>query len=476
MEKKLRICTWTMLAALVWGALLMIVSEIYRLPTSDNYFMLAHSKLIHEQGFVTTEMLRMHKGFQFVIPQWLYAEFFSFCINVFGTAAGYKLAGFLTFGTLILVLFTMITFLYKKSAECLLYGMLMLGVTFLFFNGVRPFYFTVSILMIETIFLEQYVKTKKMMFLFVLPFLSIVLINVHNSLWVGFFLVLLCYLVESAIQSIRNHRFEVGKLLLVTGVSALAGLINPYGLDYILYIVNSMDSVKPLIGIIGELTPLYQNASIPFLLFFAGITIYFFVHIKQLPIRMILLFFGFALASILYKRNLILFFTIGQLGMYWLLQKPSKKTIFRTAKYSYFLLALSFLILFCTCKTNFYSGRSFYQAIDQIDATNHPSIFCTVMDAGSYATMKGCRPYIDGCAEIYGIKNNKQENIAKEFAEFSMEKIDELIEKYQFDYLLLYDKIHHKNYELIGVFNKDSMGQEDNTYYLYKATVYPNVS
>ncbi len=161
MEKKLRICTWTMLAALVWGALLMIVSEIYRLPTSDNYFMLAHSKLIHEQGFVTTEMLRMHKGFQFVIPQWLYAEFFSFCINVFGTAAGYKLAGFLTFGTLILALFTMITFLYKKSAECLLYGMLMLGVTFLFFNGVRPFYFTVSILMIETIFLEQYVKTKK---------------------------------------------------------------------------------------------------------------------------------------------------------------------------------------------------------------------------------------------------------------------------------------------------------------------------
>lgn len=476
---------WFLLAAGFWGVLILTVQSFYQYPTSDNYFMLAHDKLIREQGFVTTEMLRMHSGFDFVVPQWLFAMFFSLCINGFGYAIGYKVAGILVFGIFLISFYFMISRLYKKSAACLIYGTLLTALVFAIFNGVRPYYITVSVLLIEVVFLEEYLKSKRKVYLIGIPILSVFLINVHNSLWVALFLVLLCYLAEFLLLSIRERVFkrEFGFLLLCTGVSFLAGLINPYGMDYIFYIYHSMDSIQPLIPIIGELKSMYTQLSLPFILVTAWMVIYFLLHIRKIPIRMILLFFGFYLASVFYVRNLILFLTVGQLGMFYVLKGKDgefRKKWYNNSKRCFLFLGITFLVMFSMTQVDFCSGRSFYQAVDKINKINkedasNTTIFSSITDAGSYATMFGYRAYMDGCAEVYGYSNNKKFDVAKEFMKYasSLEGIEYLISKYDFDYLILLDDVEEElrddGYRLVEHFSKDSNGEKDYDIYLYQS-------
>ena len=78
-----------------------------------------------------------------------------------------------------------------------------------------------------------------------------------------------------------------------------------------------------------------------------------------------------------------------------------------------------------------------YPNIDKIvekDDSKGKTIFTSHQYAGSYAAYNGLKPYIDACAETYGIAVNKKADIASEFVNMSLEN---KIKKYEFDYVVV---------------------------------------
>ena len=459
--------------------------------SSDNYFMVAHDKLIREQGFVTTEMLRMHEGFDFVVPQWLFAMLFS----LLERTIGYKITGILLFGILFASLYYMVSYFSKKGSAGYVYGIMMASFLFLVTNGIRPYYITVALLMIECVLLEKYFNRGNWKYLIGLPIISILLINIHNTMWIALFLVIACYIAELVINSIISKKLDK-RLYTVAGctlVSALAGLINPYGLKYITYMFRSLGSVGSLRVIIGELQGLFYNNDFVWWLYIVVlfvIVIYVVVNIRKVPIRMLFLFFGFFVASVMYKRNLVLFLTVGQVAVLYLLDGKGVPAIGDGVSKKLLIgFSVAFMVAFFVSSVEFPSkvplATPFYEAVDNIikytdEDVSDITVFAQSLDVGSYATMQGYKPYIDNCAEVYGIENNGKFDVAEEFIKNSRdsEGIKKLVNKYHFDFIVfsydIRDVLEPLGYELVEY---SRLSEEDANKYMYEGTfLYKNIN
>ena len=474
----------TLVFVAICFSMIMVRFILYnRIPTSDNYFMLAHANVIKNYGFVTEDVLRMHEGLNSVIPQWLFAVCYSFFINTFGVALGYKIAGFIMYFIFISSFILFMIHFGKKSSTSIIYSIIILSIILMRNDAIRPFYITVSILMIEAVLLDKYFCSLNKKYLIGIPILSILLINIHNSLWIGLFLVLACFIFESFINSIRIKKLDnrLIPLVVVGIVSIFCGLINPYGFEYMIYIFKSMGSIKPLEGIIGEIQPLYDHiGSIDWYLALGSIIILAVILIykckkKELPnIRLLVMFSGFLFMYIIYARNGILFYSVAQAFMLDVLSPIEIRALdFKKAMVVFIVFILVLLSSFGLKEVDFYSGLDMYKMIDSIEnykgnrSASDITVYPLELDAGSYATMLGYRAYIDGCAEMWGIRNNGKRDIASEYVE-SIEnpnKMADLAKEYEFDFIVYYKEIpelKEMGYELLN-----EVKSENIDYYLY---------
>ena len=75
------------------------------------------------------------------------------------------------------------------------------------------------------------------------------MINLHSSLWLMIFVFLIPYIVERIINY-KKEKYKMKPLLITTIIMLLIGLINPYGIDSIIYLFNSygIDVINELVG------------------------------------------------------------------------------------------------------------------------------------------------------------------------------------------------------------------------------------
>ena len=444
---------------------------------NDVWFLLNHGRFVLENGFTYIEPFTIHSGLEFVMQQWLSSLIFWVIYNYLGKKV------FMIFLAIVgfFIIFSFYKLCHLVSSNKNISILLSIILSFCLRNYIisRPQIFTYLLLILELYFLELYTKTSDIKKLFILPFLSLIQINMHASMWLFHLLFIFPFILNGIkIKQIKLSNYSIKPLCIVAIVMILVAFINPYGYKSLIYIFNSY-GVSEVSEYIREMHPLdfsiYWCKIILMCLFFM-IFILNFSKKTKLELRHLFLFFGTIIIAFMQVKGVPYFFIIYLYILSYYLKniKLNKIKNLNKFKNKYFFVFLNstkmgvYLMLICTL---------FYVVINcfmEIKYTNYieDSVKVILEDAdvsdiklyvryenGGYTEFMGIKSYIDPRAEVFLKSINKKEDIFIEYynllndADFNYKNF---IEKYKFTHFLVtpdegIDKYlsENDNYELI---------------------------
>ena len=375
------------------------------------------------------------------MQQWLTSVLFFLINNFFGSI------GLLVFE--IIVLFLIEFVLYKlcklisdnKKLSCIISVIISAIIVILGFIDIRPQIITYLILLLFIYIIECYLKTKNKKILFVLPILSILQINFHAAMWCFLFVFSIPFLIESLVKKRKDYYFII--LLLV---SFLCGLINPYGINSITYILKSSNYyINEWVGEMHHPDGLSLTTILMLIILFINFIIYLRYYKKNNSIKvsyLLLLFGSLALSQVAMKSYIFFFvFALYPLAYYlkdfkintkWLIYL---RIIYTTIIVGSFITVLAFSnhILIDRDQNIQNAGKYLKDNYDIENIQMYNSYY-----TGPYLEYIGIKTYIDSRAELFLKKMNKKDDIFEENYKLRTGhiKIQELIKKYNFTHLL----------------------------------------
>ncbi len=280
---------------------------------SDTYWILKTGEYICKNGIPTKDFLTFHTDMDLVVQQWL-SDVIYYKL--------YSLMGFFGPMLLVLVMYCIFIVLFKKL--CLQisnkpivasFATFAAALAMLDFFVTRPQIFTYCIILIELICLEKFIKSQSVKYLIPLPILSILVVNLHASMWTMLFIVILPYLANALPIKIKGKSIACCKLMplvIVMVIMAVCGLITPYGIKGLSFLFTTSIGDK-VNSSISELKPLTLSLSFSsFSDFFelgVILAIYIFYKKGKTNLRYVLLTVGTALMMMMYLK-LIPYFII----------------------------------------------------------------------------------------------------------------------------------------------------------------------
>ncbi len=427
---------------------------------NDLWFILATGRSIINNGISHFDTLSMHSDYVVVAQQWLTSIIYYLTMNTFGAAV---------FSTLIsLISILGITVLYKYSKfltkNTSVTSLLMIFYVYFFARGfttTRPQIITYLILTLELFLTDRFIKSKNNKYLYLLPILSILEINLHSSMWFLQF----CFLGVYFLDTLKDKDLR-RPLFITLIIMLLCGFINPYGLDAITYVFKSygvdvlndyimeMDSIT-VNSIRGKMillslfmvifvSSLYKKINIRYLLLLAGTSYLALSHIKSFP------YFGIAftitMSSLLVDVNLkeVYLNYINKIKI-----EKIKKVLIVPSKlsYKYIKLALFVTTIMLVVESyttviseaqlvHPYDGMIDY--LDYIEPNKDVTIYTDYADGG-YLEWRGYKPYIDPRGDVFLKSTNKQFDLMDEYVNASSKgtTTEEFINKYNFDYMIV---------------------------------------
>lgn len=273
---------------------------------SDTYWIIKTGEYICKNGIPTKDFLTFHTNMDLVVQQWL-SDIIFYKL--------YSLMGFLGPILLVLVMYTVFLLLFRKlcleiSNKPIVASVatFIAGTAMPAFMVTRPQIFTYSIILIELICLEKFIKDGKYKHLCVLPILSVLVVNLHASMWTMLFIVLLPFLANALPIKIKGKSIACCKImpLVITAViMAIFGLITPYGVKGLTFIFTTSIGDK-VNGIISELKPLTFSLKLSSLTnwfeLFIILSIYLFYKKGKTNIRYVLLTIGTTFMMLMYLK------------------------------------------------------------------------------------------------------------------------------------------------------------------------------
>lgn len=416
----------------------------------DGYFLLKHGEYIINNRIPTIEPFTMHQNLNFVMQQWLYAAIIYLIHNTFGQMAVMFF---------IMIIFIISTIFLQKTLEIIcnnkiLSYILTFPSTFimLFFTRTRPITFTYLLIILLFYSLLKYTKTKKIKWLILLPIISLVQINIHCSMWIFLFIMILPFLFEIKCftsNSIYSEDYDKKPILVAIILMIITGFLNPYNYKAMIYVFKSISSID--IGISEMATPTILNASGTMIIAFTVLTTIFFINIKEkINIRYLFLYWGSLVLVLFALRNLPFFALSFSFLAAEILKNVDIKKILTNVFGIYEIyipiitiicIILSFNCIFPKEKQLSVQMNDSYEAINYL-ATNYDindKTAYTHYNNGSYAMYKGLKIYIDARMEVYLYSQNKKFDYIQEFNLLQNGRIskEKFIDKYNFDYLIL---------------------------------------
>lgn len=205
------------------GLVIIFVAVIIqkRIPDSDTFFLAATGRYIVENGAVPQiNPFIIHQDFAIIVQQWLF-DVLMYIIYGFGGNHG-------LFAYLILTYTISMTLLYKymglftdnKTHKLVLLSIM--GVLYTNWNVARPTSISFIIMLSLLYCLEQYRRTKKYRYLSILPFLSLLQVNIHSSMWPMMFVLMVPYIFPYVVPHKNNIKsncikwFKKNKYILFT--------------------------------------------------------------------------------------------------------------------------------------------------------------------------------------------------------------------------------------------------------------------
>lgn len=426
---------------------------------NDIWFLLNHGKYILNYGFPHIEPFTIHQDLYFVMQQWLSATIFY---------TSYKLLG--QYGLMLVVSTTNILILFFLYKLCMLLSdnrfrlsIIISSITDILlaiFIIPRPWIFTILNLIITLYIMELFYKNNNKKVLVILPFISILQINIQSSMWFLLYLFILPYFVILMLDKIKKNNNKIFSLILILVVMFVVGFINPYGIDNILYVFNSYGNYY-INRMVVEMQPISLNKDINnsiyiysylfYLILMIEILIYIFCKKGKFEIRHLLLFLGVTFLGLKNIRNFWIFI-IGTIPFLISYLKPyfnksiDKENIKMNKKEKINYIIIIILLIIYTTVVAFINNKDFSneleKGIDRIyeekNINQNTKVYANYNN-GSYVEYRNLKSYIDTRAEIFIKKVNHKEEIIKEYYNLCNKNLsyNKFINKYKFDYMIV---------------------------------------
>ena len=417
---------------------------------TDIWFLLNGGRYVLAHGIPHTEPFTLHEGMHFVMQQWAAGV-------VFWTV--YRTAGRIGLILLVLAVFAAIlTVLWKLcmlvsgnppvSFACTLLPSAVLSL----YMVTRPQIFSALLLALELYALEQYFASGRRRWLCLLPALSVLLVNLHASMWPMLFVLLLPYWLDSVpfrLGRLQGQGCGRGALAAATAAAAAAGLLNPYGFEGMTYLLRSYG--HPEISLlVNEMEPTTVTSFIGCLLFavLLAAAAVLCLHRGVMRLRWLLLLLGTAFLMLSSLRSGVFFLLCVPFCLAGYLRDvrpvqtaPAAPRRQRLRRVLAGALCAALAALGVLQATNAPTTPAAADAAAWLLANSDPAqvrLFVGYND-GAYLEYLGFRCYIDARAEVFVRENNGVGDIMEEYVHLRRGQLDTaaFLQKYAFTHLLV---------------------------------------
>lgn len=424
---------------------------------NDFWFLTNTGKYILNNGFITVEPFTMHTGLSFIPQQWLTTIIFYLIYNNFGIIGMFIFE--IIMNCLIIYLIFQILKLICKNEMVNIFTTVFVDICLIIFNVItsRPQMFDILIFLLLLYLLENYIKKNQTKYLYFLPLISVLLINLHASMWTMFFVILIPYYFEYIFKKIQKEEsYRIKPMIIATIISLLSGLLNPYHINSILYLFKSY-GVKEINNIVGEMIPANISTSLSLYIIIFVLLLIIYKNKGNNIIRYVLLFLGTSYLSLSHYRG-ILFLLLSSILLIGNCFNDNinykKYNLMKYEKIIYICIIIT-VSLFTILNIEFDRSNKLDQIVEYLDNNKKQGIVLyTEYDDGGYFEYRGYRTYIDPRAEVFLKSNNKKKDIMKEYYNLRAGKLSakEFLNKYNFDYLIVFND----NYFLLNELERNN--------------------
>ena len=472
--KSLTVKEWILYISLFMTPIILILF-MRKWLDNDIWYLLAEGRYIIQNGIYHTDVLSIHSDLAIVVQNWLSA------VILWIAYAFLKIKGI--FGLIVICNIVICFLLYKicmlisnKNKTLSLILMILTDLNLcLYFMVSRPQIFSFVILLLAIYLLELYIETENKKYVYFLPLLSFIEINLHASLWLMLILFMIPYLIDSfKSDKLKLQGYKKKYLFIAFILSLLLGFINPYGYKAITFIFRSYGDPY-MLTYIAELQPFNVKSLVGVQLFslvMISTLFYVFFREEKIRIRYICLYCGTLILGVFSIKGFSHFILVSIFPIALLLKDKVPKNFGEYKKIFNKLFNVFIPILGVGCIVLLFFAFKQYknvakisnraeEAVSVIDYftgsnPNNVKVYAS-FNNGGYVEFRGYKAYIDPRAEVFLKKNNGKENIHNEYYDFEFGKIerDEFLNKYNFDFLLvdmtdrLYSDMDTENYFVI---------------------------
>lgn len=459
-------------AAIVYFIFLVPMLAIQFKLNNDTYWIIKTGEYICSNWLPKTDFLTIHSEMELVIQQWLSDVIFYKAYSLLGVSGPILIlyCVFILFSCLFYKFASLISDNKIFTIASVFIGNLYIAKLYMV---TRPQIFTYCIILIQLIALEKYVKTGKIKHLAVLPFLSVLSVNLHASMWTMLLIMMLPYIANSLPIKIKGKSISCCKtvpLLAATVLMVLCGLITPYGYKGLAFIFTTSLGNK-VNNAISELSPFKLSFSffdiLQFTIFAIIILIYIFNKKGKTELRFVLLTAGTLVMAMLYIKLIPYFVITAYPAVLKYLQNVdlsklsskgnSSKMNPKTTK------SLITVVFVCVAglmgiiiamnisdasqyiKTNG-SDETTVELDASLDAISKDAeengtdiVLYNGFNSGGYIEFKGYKAYIDPRADSFVIEANNDYDYLTEYLDLISGNIyyKEVLDKYDFTYLIV---------------------------------------
>ncbi len=402
---------------LVFCALFLIsvfITNCTKVFDTDLLYFIPNGEYILENGIPYINPFISTPNLPIVIQNWLY------CVIC---AWAYHLGswGLFALKMLITLIALALCFYFLRDIKSIAYKCIYVSIFIMcfFYWSIRPQIATFILCMIEVIGLENYNKSEKVGWLFLIPLSTLLEINIHASYWIMHYIILLPYFVPFFKDVTTNTNIRGEKKILTICTFSLLGLlvmfINPYGLDNILYVFKALgDSTFEICNNIyeqqtGGLFSIYGFCIIAMVFIFAiGLAK------KKIDSVTFWMFLGFASLSI-YKVKFLPFFGFSVLYLLRCFNNPKELKVKRGAialVLVLFITLLDFDICIDPMSEENPDGFAYLaEMVDYLDENEDKDVsIMAYFQWENYFEYRGYKVYLDARPELYTEEMLKVQN------------------------------------------------------------------
>ena len=440
-----------------------ILCNISLSDSNDTFYLIKIGESIFKNGLDLKDHYSWIAGLSYTYPHWLYSILIYFIFHNFGFI-GIYLGCIIVFIILGIIIYYVNLKINKSNLLALIITIISMFSLSMFILP-RSQSISIIFLFLEVYFIHKLINTGKIKYSVYLALCSLIIANIHATIWIVFFIFFLPFFAEHIVYLICKKKIlfnkisidniENIKLLIVTfGICLLMGLLTPSRICYTylfrIMLGNSQNYISE--------HQMLQFLRYP-LLIFSCIMLLF--NKSKISLSELLMIGGIVLMTIISERHIIFFCTIGLLFLSIVLKRnldnKKDKTFDILDNKLYYcwkvpvilIIILSFVsyyIVSNNLKTDFIDKKIYPVDVvsyikENLDYENMKII--NNYDFGSYLLFNDIKVFVDSRCDLYLKEfNNQEESILDDYYElFNTKEIlnyNEYLKKYQADYFLIY--------------------------------------